>query len=71
MVISELPKMWRDELKFSTVVEVKRPGTMAGKHPVLLFSKPSKPGDDENPMKMPAGFQSVNLEGGEKGSIYM
>ncbi|RZR97552.1 hypothetical protein BHM03_00026751 [Ensete ventricosum] len=51
-------------LKFSATVGVKNQGSMAGKHPVLLFSRWSS-SEHGRPLKQLVGFQSVHLEAGE------
>ncbi|RWW07387.1 hypothetical protein GW17_00029233 [Ensete ventricosum] len=56
------------ELKVSTKVGVKNHGPMAGKHPVLLFSRwPST--EHGRPVKQLVGFQSVHLEAGESTKV--
>ncbi|RRT34891.1 hypothetical protein B296_00051907 [Ensete ventricosum] len=52
------------KLKLSAAVSVKNHGPMAGKHPVLLFSRwPSL--QHGKPVKQLIGFKSVHLEAGE------
>ncbi|WOL19415.1 putative beta-D-xylosidase 7 [Canna indica] len=53
------------KLKFSAVVSVKNHGPMAGKHPVLLFSRwPTV--EHGRPMKQLIGFKNVHLEAGQR-----
>ncbi|GAB4858723.1 Probable beta-D-xylosidase 7, variant 2 [Ancistrocladus abbreviatus] len=65
MLVSELGKRFCDKMKFLTVVEIKNLGKMAGRHPVLLFLKPSKQ-KEGSPIKQLIGFQSVKLNEGER-----
>ncbi|XP_047261149.1 probable beta-D-xylosidase 7 isoform X1 [Capsicum annuum] len=58
-----------NKAKISVNVVVKNKGEMAGKHPVLLFLRPSKVKDDEVPRKQLIGFKSVRLGAGEKSQI--
>ncbi|XP_064999840.1 probable beta-D-xylosidase 7 [Musa acuminata AAA Group] len=56
------------ELKISATVSVKNHGPMAGRHPVLLFSRwPST--EHGRPAKQLVGFQSVHLEAGESTKV--
>ncbi|CAL9110831.1 unnamed protein product [Musa textilis] len=55
-------------LKFSATVGVKNQGSMAGRHPVLLFSRWSS-SEHGRPMKQLVDFQSVHLEAGESTKV--
>ncbi|CAL9748144.1 unnamed protein product [Musa acuminata subsp. burmannicoides] len=56
------------ELKISATVGVKNHGPMAGRHPVLLFSRwPST--EHGRPAKQLVDFQSVHLEAGESTKV--
>ncbi|XP_009391116.2 probable beta-D-xylosidase 7 [Musa acuminata AAA Group] len=55
-------------LKFSATVGVKNQGSMAGEHPVLLFSRWSS-SEHGRPIKQLVGFQSVHLEAGESTKV--
>ncbi|RWW07389.1 hypothetical protein GW17_00029236 [Ensete ventricosum] len=56
------------KLKLSAAVSVKNHGPMAGKHPVLLFSRwPSL--QHGKPVKQLIGFKSVHLEAGESTKV--
>ncbi|GAV59275.1 Glyco_hydro_3 domain-containing protein/Glyco_hydro_3_C domain-containing protein/Fn3-like domain-containing protein, partial [Cephalotus follicularis] len=56
------------EMKCTVRVGVKNHGEMAGKHPVLLFARHSKP-ENGSPLKQLVGFQSVILSAGEKAEL--
>ncbi|WCJ44508.1 Glycosyl hydrolase family protein [Euphorbia peplus] len=66
--VSELGVDFCEQSKFSVRVGVENQGEMAGKHPVLLFARPEKHGDGR-PKTQLVGFESVILNGGEKGEI--
>ncbi|OMO85820.1 hypothetical protein CCACVL1_09982 [Corchorus capsularis] len=68
IAVSEMGKELCDERKFPITVGVQNHGEMAGKHPVLLFVRQSKAGEGR-PMKQLVGFQSVNLNAGERAEI--
>ncbi|GAV59276.1 Glyco_hydro_3 domain-containing protein/Glyco_hydro_3_C domain-containing protein/Fn3-like domain-containing protein [Cephalotus follicularis] len=57
-----------DKKKFPVRIGVKNHGEVAGKHPVLLFVREAKPGN-ERPIKQLIGFQSVNLNAQKKAEI--
>ncbi|KAL5715911.1 xylan 1,4-beta-xylosidase [Ranunculus cassubicifolius] len=66
--VSEMGTDNCEMLKLSAKVVVENPGEMAGKHPVLLFAKPSmhRPG---SPLEQLVGFRSVYLNAGERSKI--
>ncbi|KAF5203445.1 Beta-d-xylosidase [Thalictrum thalictroides] len=66
--VSEMGTENCEKLKYSTTIRVKNIGEMPGKHPVLLFIKPSqnRPG---SPLKQLVGFQSVHLKAGERADV--
>ncbi|PIA28478.1 hypothetical protein AQUCO_06900035v1, partial [Aquilegia coerulea] len=66
--VSEMGTENCEKLKYSTTIRVKNLGEMPGKHPVLLFIKPSqnRPG---SPLKQLVGFQSVQLKAGERADV--
>ncbi|KAH9608566.1 hypothetical protein KSS87_004104, partial [Heliosperma pusillum] len=68
IMVSNLRAKVCEKVKLSVAVRVKNNGAMAGRHPVLLFVGHGVQ-DDETPMKQLAGFESVNLNGGETREI--
>lgn len=64
-LVSELGEELCKGKSFSVTVGVRNHGEMGGKHSVLLFVRQEKPRNG-NPMKNLVGFQSVNVNGGER-----
>ncbi|KAK7275747.1 hypothetical protein RIF29_16869 [Crotalaria pallida] len=64
-LVSELGEETCQSASVSVTLGVTNNGTMAGKHPVLLFMRQAKQRNG-NPMKQLVGFQSVKLDAGEK-----
>ncbi|XP_039690028.1 probable beta-D-xylosidase 7 isoform X2 [Medicago truncatula] len=67
-LVSELGKKACKTMSISVTLGITNTGSMAGKHPVLLFVKPKK-GRNGNPVKQLVGFESVTVEGGGKGEV--
>lgn len=57
-----------ERLKFSTHVGVENIGSMAGKHPVLLFARHERHGEGR-PIKQLVGFESVSLDPKQRAEI--
>ncbi|KAL5714564.1 xylan 1,4-beta-xylosidase [Ranunculus cassubicifolius] len=66
--VSEMGTGNCEKLKLSAKVAVENPGEMAGKHPVLLFIKPSVHRSG-SPLEQLVGFQSVHLNAGERTNV--
>lgn len=64
-LVSELGEKLCKRKSFSVTVGVRNHGEMGGKHSVLIFVRQEKPRNG-NPMKSLVGFQSVNVNGGER-----
>jgi len=67
-LVSELGEETCQTMSISVTLGITNTGSMAGKHPVLLFVKPKK-GRNGNPVKQLVGFESVMVEGGGKGEV--
>jgi len=63
-LVSELGEETCQTMSISVKLGVTNNGSMAGKHPVLLFLKQII-GRNGNPMKQLVGFESVKVEAGE------
>ncbi|KAL9394386.1 hypothetical protein Peur_013671 [Populus x canadensis] len=68
LLVSELGTEFCEHNKFPVRIEVKNHGEMAGKHPVLLFTRQTKQGNGR-PRKQLVGFHSVQLSAGERAEI--
>nr|AFK46503.1 unknown [Lotus japonicus] len=67
-LVSELGEETCQSMSVSVTLGVKNDGSMAGKHPVLLFMRQGKQRNG-NPLKQLVGFQSVKLDAGERGEV--
>ncbi|KAG2700953.1 hypothetical protein I3760_06G020500 [Carya illinoinensis] len=67
-LVSELGEKLCERKKFSITIGIKNNGKMAGKHPVLLFTRKEKPSNG-SPVKQLVGFQSVKLNAGESAEV--
>lgn len=67
-LVSEVSKEYCEIGKFKVEVGVKNYGEMAGKHPVLLFVRQARAANGGD-IKRLIGFQSVNLNAGERAQI--
>ncbi|XP_018849659.1 probable beta-D-xylosidase 7 [Juglans regia] len=67
-LVSELGEELCERKKFLVTIGIKNNGKMAGKHPVLLFTRKKKPSNG-SPVKQLVGFQSVKLNAGESAEV--
>lgn len=67
-LVSELDKKFCESKAVNVTVGVRNEGEMAGKHSVLLFVKPAKPGNG-SPVKQLVGFNRVEMNAGEKSEV--
>lgn len=67
--VSDLNAEMCESRKFHVRVGVENQGEMSSKHPVLLFVRPGKVTNENNPVKQLVGFESVRLDAGERGEV--
>lgn len=67
--VSDLNAVICDSRKVHVRVGVENHGKMASKHPVLLFVRPGRVTNENNPVKQLVGFESVSLEAGERREV--
>ncbi|AAF17692.1 F28K19.27 [Arabidopsis thaliana] len=69
-LVSEMGKEGCDVAKTKVTVEVENQGEMAGKHPVLMFARHERGGEDgKRAEKQLVGFKSIVLSNGEKAEM--
>ncbi|KAK4489939.1 hypothetical protein RD792_000589 [Penstemon davidsonii] len=68
MSVSKIGKEICEKSKFSTFVGVENTGSMAGKHPVLMFVRHGKSRNGSYEKQL-VGFESVSLNAGERAKI--
>lgn len=69
-LVSEMGKEGCDIAKTKVIVTVENQGEMAGKHPVLMFARHERGGEDgKRAEKQLVGFKSIVLSKGEKAEI--
>ncbi|XP_050213297.1 probable beta-D-xylosidase 7 [Mercurialis annua] len=68
-LVAELGTEFCEESKLSIRVGVENQGEMAGKHPILVYTRQQARHGNGRPRKQLIGFQSVILRGGEKAEI--
>ncbi|XP_057794544.1 probable beta-D-xylosidase 7 [Salvia miltiorrhiza] len=70
VAVSEIVLDSCKKARFSAIVSVENEGSMAGKHPVLLFLRRNQiQTRTDNPIKQLVGFRTVRLEGNERGNV--
>lgn len=67
-LVSDFGEELCENKSFSVKVGVRNHGEMAGKHPVLFFMRKALPRNG-SPIKQLVGFQSVNVEAGERAEV--
>lgn len=67
-LVSDLDKRFCESRSAKVSIGVRNEGEMAGKHTVLLFAKPAKPGNG-SPVKLLVGFKKVEINAGERAEV--